>query len=277
MGPYTDEGDTTFIEALERDDAITDPLIGILISGSELILDIGAIEPDAMSPGDDLTFIPSNYGSEFWSADITHVRTSYDDYLSYSYGFEPIQARLSTKFEVIGLPNTIYNSVVALILAGQEDYFWDAEAQNIVVDEDGFELLPTLEFNLGGYWVQILPEDYMVYEPEAETYSSILYDTTSLTDDIILGTPFLTGYYTVFVLGDSYRFNTIGLGPEDGSSKLVLEPYEEDEEYWEELPETSGDVLGDRDYLEDIEDGEDSAYYLNGALVISSLMALALF
>lgn len=137
--------------------------------------------------------------------------------------------------------------------------------------------LPSLEFLLGDYWVQVRPSDYMILPTGSTSYQGCFVSQTS--DIFVLGTAFLKGYYSVFKYGNASTDPEFGFAPqaEDESPKPVLEENDVLAEH-EALPTSEDTVLDYKSYFEGPEDSAaDSAYYLNSALVISSLLTLALF
>lgn len=111
LAPYTDADQSTLlISALAAADAITDPLFALLVTETGLTLDIGAIQDAAMEDSTQIAYITSTAGNAFWSADITQLRTrDAEGTLSTNYSIEATEAMVSTDYECIGLPESIWN------------------------------------------------------------------------------------------------------------------------------------------------------------------------
>jgi hypothetical protein len=166
---------------------------------------------------------------------------------------------------------------MGLLLAHNSDDWWNAETNVISVPTaEDVEALPALEFLYGDYWVSVRPEDYML--PVGEGVYQACFEPLE-APYIGLGRVFLKGYYSVFELGTPSRF---GFAPHSTSLTAPLEENPEDAES-ETLAESTGDVLIDKAAFEEAnplpeeeEPAASSAYYLNSALVISSLLTFAL-
>jgi|LakMenE01Jun11ns_1017448.scaffolds.fasta_scaffold9673615_1 hypothetical protein len=96
----------------------------------------------------------------------------------------------------------------------------------------------------------------------------------------VLGTAFLKGYYTVFEVSTTPMSSRFGFAPHSDSAKLALTELDLDAEV-EAMPDSVGTVLEDKAIFEEQnplpeEPAADSAYYLNSALVISSLLTFVL-
>lgn len=116
----------------------------------------------------------------------------------------------------------------------------------------------------------------MILQEDA-SYEGCFVNETS--DTFVLGTAFLKGYYSVFKVGDASTDSEFGFAPQadDESPKPDLEENDVLAEH-EALPTSEDTVLDYKAYFEGPEDSDaSSAYYLNSALVISSLLTLALF
>lgn len=111
LAPYTDADQSTLlISALAAVDAITDPLFALLVTETGLTLDIGAIQEAAMEDPTQIAYITSTPEKAFWGNDITQLRTrDAEGTLSANYSFDAIEAMVSTDYECIGLPESIWN------------------------------------------------------------------------------------------------------------------------------------------------------------------------
>lgn len=90
--------------------SLTDPLFAFLIDGEVTTLDFGDVVDAAMEDPTKLTYLTSTEGNDYWSNEITQVRTRVgEDDLSVQYVFEAIEAKVTLDQECIWLPQSIFN------------------------------------------------------------------------------------------------------------------------------------------------------------------------
>ena len=74
-------------------------------------------------------------------------------------------------------------------------------------------MLPSFQLNLGGYWFEITPEDYLV--ELADNICAICMTGAETLDEWVLGSVLMRGYYNIHDHGNS----RIGFIPYPGSHK----------------------------------------------------------
>lgn len=108
----------------------------------------------------------------------------------------------------------ILDKIVKLSEAGAEayyDYYGD-----LTVNCDLISQFPTISFLFGGYWMEMLPEDYFV-EWEGECWACL--GSNDYGSDWILGDTFLRGFYSTH----DHTNKRFGFAPHSESTKKA--PY----------------------------------------------------
>ena len=80
--------------------------------------------------------------------------------------------------------------------------------------------MPAIELLMGGYWLEMLPEDYMLYDESSESYGMCIDE--SWDDYWVLGDAFLRGFYSTH----DHAENRFGFAPHSLSTKKS--PYKGD-------------------------------------------------
>ena len=265
-----------FIYELFENNAITEPTFALFLSDNDALLDVGPKVDAVMKDPSDLVYLTSKIGVSRWTEDITQVRVrEADGNVSKHYSFAPYIAFTTFDQSCIGLPNDFFNQIIGLILIRNADAWWSDDSNAISVPTAAdVSKLPALEFLYGDYWVQALPENYMIQQDDG-TYKSCLWPAGP---QFALGTTFLKGYYSVFEVGTSDGTSKFGFAPHASSSKRAME-FNPADAAAETIPETTGTILGDKAFFETDNPLPEpaAAYYLNSVLVISSLLTFALF
>jgi len=151
---------------------------------------------------------------------------------------------------------------MGLVLAGNSWYY--DESGDMAVSADNYSKLPALEFLYGNYWLQALPEDYMGYY---NGYYWGCFIDTGDDSSFILGSSFLRGFYSTH----DYANKRFGFAPHSSSTKRAGELNSGSST---PLPNSAGSIDDDKKYFESLT--ADSVYFLNGVLMISSLLTFAL-
>jgi len=116
------------------------------------------------------------------------------------------------------VPTKLYNSVIDKITENVQD---------VMVDDYGTlyfdctDNLPVISLLFGGYWMEMLPEDYVFYDKEVDMCTVCVVDSGD--DTWLLGDAFMRGFYSTH----DHKEERFGFAPHSNSSKNALEKGEE--------------------------------------------------
>ena len=80
-----------------------------------------------------------------------------------------------------------------------------------------YATLPTIFLRFGGYWIEVLPKDYVTYNLGLSNLCTVLMSTTA-DDTWMLGTAVMKGYHVNFDVGN----DRVGIAPNNYSTKAQL-------------------------------------------------------
>lgn len=216
--------DKLFIDALNDADAarLDERLFAFSFQGDSSTFDVGATRTEAMRVGSTVTYIDVEDSDFGWSASVTGVR--FGNLARDEWGVESKLAQIDSATTCTHVPSDIYEWYMEQVrdFTFNENVYssWASELGTIV-SCDHADHMPTVEFLLGGYWVEYAPQDYVqaIYQDGTmigECY--LCFQDAGNEDRWILGNQFLQGYYSVFNMDDQQ----FGFAPGAASGKVQL-------------------------------------------------------
>lgn len=215
----TDSSGPNYIEYLYNQEIIDIQLFSVALSADSdtSFVDIGFYDLDAFTS--DLVWIDvinhETYGQFWWANQIQGLRFR---------GSSTVELSTSTTFSVvdtsnncISLPDDLYTFVIDYLIA-QLNYSETDDAYGLIFYCDEVNLLPSVDFLFGGYWVEVSPDDIVLnYGSNVCSFCII----KSTIEQITLGASFLLGYYAVHDM-DNLQMGFAPLASAD-NQKISLE------------------------------------------------------
>jgi hypothetical protein len=112
------------------------------------------------------------------------------------------------------VPENYYKLIIDKILEYEANYEYDKRIKNFILPCDG--QVPKIDILLGGYWLQMSPEDYLIPTRVGSDRCFIcIFAEFKGVERWLLGDSFLRGYYSLY----NYDTRMFGLTPHSTSSK----------------------------------------------------------
>jgi len=165
--PYPENGyGALFVPALYDAKVISDNVFGFSMTDTkgDSFLDLGVLFDDSMRDKSELVWFKSEY-DYYWSAKLEGVRFTYPNGDSKGvpmkeFKIEPSFGTTDTGTSCNYIPSTYYKTFIGhLTEAEPEAVFYD-ESNSWGVPCDSNKL-PTVDFLMSGYWLQMDPKDYL--------------------------------------------------------------------------------------------------------------------
>lgn len=145
-------------------------------------------------------------GSFFWANYITGI--AFD---GKEYALPTIEAFTDTGTSCTYIPSEYYEPIMAHV---SEQVSLKEYAGANYVDCSERRKFPVIEFRFGSYWMELLPDDYIIDDSYTKSCFVCIFNDKS-SEKIILGNSFLRGFYTTHDLNS----NRFGFGAHATSTK----------------------------------------------------------
>lgn len=219
-GPFT-EG-PILVQELYKDELIENPIFGFYLTGvdGQSYLDIGRFQDGAVRNQSEMVWLKVVEDDFWWTNYITGIKfTKANRGIAYEYRLDSNKAMTDSGTSCVYMPNIIYDAVLNNIREmsmnrDNVEISWDGE---ILIDCKDVSELPIIEILYGGYWMEMLPEDYIV---EYEGYCFACLGKADYGEEWILGDAFMRGFYSTH----DHKSQKFGFAPHAESTKRA--PYE---------------------------------------------------
>lgn len=163
----------------------------------------------------ELVWLPVLNDDFWWSNEITGIK--FEGTITATYSLRPTFAMTDTGTSCTYIPEMYYEpirkKIIELSADGDEAYIdWYGD---LMVDCDYVSSFPTISFLFGGYWMEMLPEDYFV-EWQGECFACL--GKEDFLDGFLLGDAFLRGYYSTH----DHTNKRFGFAPHAESKKKAV-------------------------------------------------------
>jgi len=177
-------------------------------------IDIGIIRTAAYPPTATITWIDVLDSSFYWSNNISGIKfsTSGQD----EWGLIAKPAIIDSTAYSISVPSEDFDWFMENVAAQTIGYYTDKD-YGTVVECEHRTFMPSLKVLLGGFWLEIRPEDYLL--EIADTKECYIAFKKSADETWVLGSTFMRGYYTTFNM-ETQKF---GFVPTATSLKKLIE------------------------------------------------------
>jgi hypothetical protein len=225
---FTDDSGPLIVPALYKAGVISQPVFGWYLAGEddESYLDIGILTDDSIREGEELIWIPVVENDYWWTNFITGVKIGTSE-----YKLNPRYALTDTGTSCAYIPAVLYDGIMSKVLSSVKVVAYDDWGYPLINCSESYKL-PVIEFLYGGYWMQMVPEDYVLIDSAVSVgrvmqYRCGLCIDNSRDDTWLLGDAFLRGFYSVH----DHKNKRFGFAPHTLSTK--------DAPYHAEFNETS--------------------------------------
>jgi len=186
-------------------------------------IDIGAVNEDHLKKPNSLIWFDVREHM-FWMNDhTTAIRFGDDD--RDAYHFTTMDQSMVSIFDsgtsMVFVPKSLWSLFFEKVKAAMPQLSFSRQGQYYATDCN-FDGLPSIYLMMQGYWVEILPTDYLIdgTKPDSDKrYQICTLGFISNSDDYwLLGDVFMRGYYTTFDNENSL----IGIAPHSNSIKKQI-------------------------------------------------------
>jgi len=209
------------IEEMYKSEIISDPVFGFYLTGvdGQSYLDIGRLQDSAMRDKDELVWLDVVDNDFWWTNYLTGVKfTSADGFEETSYSLESAKALTDSGTSCVYMPANYYDEILKEIKAMSDDpsQVEISYEGDIIVDCSIRNKMPTVSFLLGGYWMEMIPEDYIV-EYDGFCFACLGAGDFGVEQEWLLGDAFLRGFYSVH----DHKDMRYGFAPHAESTKTA--------------------------------------------------------
>lgn len=178
------------VSSLYDGGVISEPVFGWYLTGlqHESYLDIGILTDDSIRKGEKLVWLPVVYDDFWWTNFITGIKIDGD-----AYSLPKAYAMTDTGTSCIYAPTSVYSRLIDHISKSITTTI-DPDYGFVTFDCEEKKYLPNVEFLFGGYWMEMLPEDYIYVDDWDSNCSFCILDNGDET--WLLGDSFLRGFYS---------------------------------------------------------------------------------
>lgn len=209
-----------FVPEMVTDSTITDKVFSWYMSGlaGKTYIDFGTPN-SAIYDAAELIWIPIESNDYWWTSKITGIRWTKNSNDSVEYKYPEAKALTDTGSSCIIGPEkevnyfkyTILNTIPGVETHDSWGYQFDCSASTATA-------LPSFELLYGGYWFEILPEDYIIEFNKSTNKCAVCFSAYSTVDYWILGDVFMRNLYSIH----DYTTKKMGFVPYTGSSKKAV-------------------------------------------------------
>ena len=186
---FADWSGPILVNSLYEGGIISEPVFGWFMSDQTgtTFMDIGMLSYDSIREGDELIWMDVLDDDFWWTNEITGVSLNGNQ-----FKVPKKLAMTDTGTSCVSAPKKIFSTLFDNIF---KDVTPDVDQWGYVnVDPKDVEKLPTIELLMGGYWLEMLPEDYMIWDSGTKTFWMCIDESS---DEMwVLGDAFLRGYYS---------------------------------------------------------------------------------
>ena len=208
-----------FVPEMVTDSTITDKVFSWYMSGKagKTYIDFGTPN-SSIYDNAKLIYIPIKDNNYWWTNSITGVRWTKNSANRVEYKYTSSNALTDTGSSCIIGPaamvdyfkNTILNTIPKVETHSSWDYQFDCS-------DAPTSSMPSFELLYGGYWFEVLPEDYIIEFNSSSKKCAVCLTAYSTIDYWILGDAFMRNLYSIH----DYTNKKMGFVPYTGSVKTA--------------------------------------------------------
>jgi len=155
---FTKDSGPVLVPALYKAGVISNPIFGWYLTGmsDESYLDIGIIHSNSIREGEEIVWIDVVNNDFWWTNYMTGIKIG-----DKRYSIPTAKVMTDTGTTCAYVPSSLYSALEYVVLKQVRVKGYDAQGYPYFACAD-IPKLPVIEFLIGGYWLQMLPDDYVV-------------------------------------------------------------------------------------------------------------------
>ena len=187
---FTTDSGPLLVNSLYEEGLISEPVFGWFMSDETgtTYMDIGVLTKDSIREGDEIIWMDVLDDDFWWANEVTGVSIE-----GVKLKVPKRPAFTDTGASCVGVPPYLYYSLMDIIFK-EVTPFVDYYSGVVSISPEDVKKMPKIELLMGGYWLEMLPEDYMIYDSDWNEYWMCINE--SFDELWVLGDSFLRGFYS---------------------------------------------------------------------------------